>query len=142
MKHFGIVIMAIIAMMLQPFSSDAKKDDLLRDAERRMKEVIIILKKDYYSIKPDNSRISPKHKREGGKNTQIKLVRDLAEEAKTKIRNINKEFMERNRKSSKEGAGSEEESKRTVDDIQKLTDKYIEELNKLLEKKEKEVLEV
>jgi ribosome recycling factor len=37
---------------------------------------------------------------------------------------------------------SEDEAKKATDEIQKLTDKHIEEINKLLEAKEKEILEV
>jgi ribosome recycling factor len=37
---------------------------------------------------------------------------------------------------------SEDEAKRFTDEIQKLTDKSIEEINHLLEEKEKEILEV
>ncbi len=67
----------------------------------------------------------------------VKLLHKMAEEARVRIRNIRreaKEFIE-----DMEGV-SEDEIKRALDRLQKLTDKYIEEINQLTEAKEKEIL--
>jgi ribosome recycling factor len=46
------------------------------------------------------------------------------------------------KKMTKDSKISEDDSKRGVEEIQKMTDKYIEEVNKLSEEKEKEIMEV
>ncbi|MFO7849647.1 MAG: ribosome-recycling factor, partial [Spirochaetia bacterium] len=46
------------------------------------------------------------------------------------------------KKQSKSGDISEDEEKRGTDEIQKLTDKYTEEIDSLLQAKEKEIMEV
>jgi ribosome recycling factor len=61
----------------------------------------------------------------------------MAEEARVAVRNIRrdaKELIE-----DQEGV-SEDEIKRALERLQKLTDKYIEEINQLTEAKEKEIL--
>ena len=50
--------------------------------------------------------------------------------------------MDELKKNQKNGDISEDDEKRGEEDIQKLTDSYIEEINKKLEEKEKEILEV
>ncbi len=71
----------------------------------------------------------------------VKLVRKLAEEARVAVRNIRRDLMETVRGWEKEGTLSEDERHRAEDQIQKLTDRYIEKINGLLERKEKEILE-
>lgn len=71
----------------------------------------------------------------------VKLVRKLAEEARVAVRNIRRDLIETVRSWEKEGGLSEDERHRAEDQIQKLTDRYIEKINALLERKEKEILE-
>jgi ribosome recycling factor len=58
------------------------------------------------------------------------------------VRNSRRDANEEIKKAKADSELSEDEAKKAGDDIQKLTDKYIEEINKLLEAKEKEILEV
>lgn len=71
----------------------------------------------------------------------VKLVRKLAEEARIAVRNIRRDLMETVRNWEKEGNLSEDDRRRAEEQIQKLTDRYIEKINDLLERKEKEILE-
>jgi ribosome recycling factor len=67
----------------------------------------------------------------------VRMLHKMAEEARVAVRNIRrdaKELIE-----DQEGI-SEDEIKRALEKLQKLTDKYIEEINHLTEAKEKEIL--
>lgn len=69
-------------------------------------------------------------------------VRKMAEEARVAIRNIRRDANDAIRKMEKSGDISEDDSHKYQDDIQSLTDKHIERIDELLEKKEKELLEI
>ena len=67
----------------------------------------------------------------------VKDIRKIAEEARVAVRSVRRDGME----SAKEIA-SEDDKKVFEDKIQKLTDKYIEEVDKMLENKEKEIMSI
>lgn len=69
----------------------------------------------------------------------VKLIHKFAEETRIAIRNIRRDDKENIEKLKKEGF-SEDDVKKALDRLQKLTDKYIEEVNKLVEAKEQEIL--
>lgn len=69
----------------------------------------------------------------------VKLAKKLTEDARVSMRNIRRDALDGLKKL--DGA-SEDEVKRAQDETQKLTDKCIEELGKLLSAKEKEIMEV
>lgn len=71
----------------------------------------------------------------------VKLVRKFGEEAKVAIRNIRRDANDQIRKMEKKEI-SEDESRRYQEEIQKLTDKYVAEVDKALAAKEKEILEI
>lgn len=72
----------------------------------------------------------------------VKLVKTEGESAKIAIRNIRRDGNESLKKLLKEKECSEDDERRAQDDIQKLTDKFVIEVDKLLAEKEKEVLTV
>lgn len=72
----------------------------------------------------------------------VKLVKTEGEDAKIAIRNIRRDANESLKKLVKDKACSEDEERRAQDDIQKLTDKFVADVDKLLAEKEKEVLTV
>jgi ribosome recycling factor len=72
----------------------------------------------------------------------VKLVKSEAEDAKIAVRNIRRDANEGLKKMLKEKACSEDDERRAQDDIQKLTDKFVIEVDKLVAEKEKEVLTV
>jgi ribosome recycling factor len=75
------------------------------------------------------------------RNELVKMTRKSGEEAKVAIRNIRRDANDEIKKLEKTGI-SEDESRRHQDEIQKTTDRYIVEVDKVLVTKEKEILEV
>ena len=72
----------------------------------------------------------------------VKDVRKMAEEAKVAIRSIRREGIDIAKAAQKDGDMTEDELKQAENEIQKITDKNIENIDKILEKKEKEVMSV
>ena len=72
----------------------------------------------------------------------VKLVKNEAEDAKIAIRNIRRDANEGLKKLLKDKAISEDDERRAQEDVQKLTDKFVAEVDKLVAEKEKEVLTV
>jgi ribosome recycling factor len=72
----------------------------------------------------------------------VKLVKSEAEDAKIAVRNIRREGNEGLKKLVKDKVASEDDERRGQDDIQKLTDKFVAEIDKLVGDKEKEVMTV
>ncbi len=72
----------------------------------------------------------------------VKLVKGEGEDSKVAIRNIRRDANEALKKLLKEKACSEDEERRAQDDVQKLTDKFVAEVDKLIAEKEKELLTV
>lgn len=72
----------------------------------------------------------------------VKLVKNEAEDAKIAIRNIRRDANEALKKLLKDKACSEDDERRAQDEIQKLTDKFVTDVDKLVVEKEKEVLTV
>jgi ribosome recycling factor len=72
----------------------------------------------------------------------VKLVKGEAEDAKIAIRNIRRDANEVLKKLLKDKAVAEDEERRAQEDVQKLTDKFVAEVDKLVAEKEKEVLTV
>ncbi len=69
----------------------------------------------------------------------IKLVKNEAEHAKVSVRNIRRESIEKLRKAKKESTITEDEEKKGEEKIQKITDKYVEEIEKVAQAKEEEI---
>jgi ribosome recycling factor len=72
----------------------------------------------------------------------VKVVKKMSEESKVSIRNIRRDANEEVKKLEKDKKISEDESKKAHDRIQEVTDKYIVQVDEVLKKKEKEIMEV
>lgn len=72
----------------------------------------------------------------------VKLVKKFGEEGRIAIRNVRRDENEQLKKSEKDEHFSEDERKRGEQEVQKLTDKMIKEIDALLVVKEKEIMEV
>ncbi|MFO7953075.1 MAG: ribosome recycling factor [Bacillota bacterium] len=72
----------------------------------------------------------------------VKYVKKKTEEGRVSIRNIRRDANDIIKQMEKESEISEDESKRAQDDIQELTDSKVDEVDKILEAKEKEIMEV
>lgn len=71
-----------------------------------------------------------------------KLARSEAENSRVSIRNIRRDMMNDIKELAKEKEISEDDERRASDDIQKITDKYIETIDSRLSKKESDLMEV
>ncbi|QCH14228.1 ribosome recycling factor [Synechococcus sp. CB0101] len=71
-----------------------------------------------------------------------KLAAKYAEEGKVALRNIRRDAIDKVKKQEKEGEFSEDQSRDEQDKVQKLTDKFIAEIEKLLAEKEADILKV
>jgi ribosome recycling factor len=72
----------------------------------------------------------------------FKNCKKIGEESKVAIRNIRRDSNEKLKKCEKDKEITQDESKKGLDDIQKLTDKFIKTVDDLLVNKEKEIMEV
>ncbi|MBM7698299.1 ribosome recycling factor [Kurthia huakuii] len=72
----------------------------------------------------------------------VKVVKKEAEEAKVAVRNIRRDANDDFKKAEKAGEITEDDLRGYSDDIQKLTDDHIKEIDELAAEKEKEVLSV
>jgi ribosome recycling factor len=71
-----------------------------------------------------------------------KVVRHAGEDAKVAVRNLRREANEHLKKLLKEKAVTEDEERRAQDDVQKLTDRTVAEIDKLVHAKEAEIMAV
>jgi ribosome recycling factor len=72
----------------------------------------------------------------------VKLARQRAEEARTSIRNVRRHANEELNRLEKDGEISQDEQRRATQRVQQLTDKFVGEVDSLLQHKEQELLEV
>ncbi len=72
----------------------------------------------------------------------VKLVKKYAEECKVAIRNVRKHINDKLKKAEKNHEISEDESHKSTDDVQKMTDKFVAEVDKVSHAKEKDVMDV
>ena len=72
----------------------------------------------------------------------VKDIKKMAEEAKVAVRSVRRDGIEIAKAEQKEGNMTEDELKQAENDIQKLTDSSVEEIDKILANKEKEVMSV
>lgn len=72
----------------------------------------------------------------------VKLVKKNGENAKVAIRNTRRDVIDKIKKLEKNKEISEDERKLAEDDVQKITDKFIEEVDNVTKKKEEELMEI
>ena len=72
----------------------------------------------------------------------VKDIKKMAEEAKVAVRGSRRDGIEAAKAEQKEGNMTEDELKQAESEIQKITDKNIEEIDNILNKKEQEVMSV
>jgi ribosome recycling factor len=72
----------------------------------------------------------------------VRVVHKRMEEARVEIRNLRREATDALKKEEKDGSVGADESRRSLDSVQKLTDRYIGDVDRLGLVKEQEVLEV
>lgn len=72
----------------------------------------------------------------------VKVVRNEGEQAKVAIRNVRRDANQSIKQLVTDKQASEDDERRAEAEIQKLTDKYVEQVDKVLADKEKELMEV
>lgn len=72
----------------------------------------------------------------------VKEAKKLAEDNKVAIRNIRRDTIDQLKKYEKDSTITEDELKRRSDEVQKLTDKYIENIDKLAKEKEQDIMSI
>jgi len=72
----------------------------------------------------------------------VRVVHKRMEEARVEIRNLRREAADALKKEEKDGTVGTDEARRSLDSVQKLTDRYIADVDRLGQTKEQEVLEV
>jgi ribosome recycling factor len=104
-----------------------------------------LLKSDL-GINPNNDgnviRINIPQLTEDRRKELVKVVKKRAEDGKVAIRNIRREANDTVKSSEKDKLISEDASKKGLEDIQKITDKFIKDIDVILQYKEKEIMEV
>jgi ribosome recycling factor len=71
-----------------------------------------------------------------------KVVRHEGENARVAIRNVRRDVMHELKEMLKEKLVSEDDDHRAQDEVQKLTDKYVGEVDQVIAEKEKELMQV
>lgn len=121
-------------IVIQPWEKN-----LLKDIERA------IMKSDL-GLNPNSDgsviRLNLPQLTEERRKELVKTVHKKAEDARVSIRNLRREAIDSVKKAEKAKEITEDEAKKANDDIQKMTDKFIKEVDTVMEHKEKEVMEI
>ncbi|WP_100373176.1 ribosome recycling factor [Bacillus sp. FJAT-45037] len=121
-------------LMIQPFDKTA-----MNDIERGIQKADL-------GLTPTNDgiviRIQIPALTEERRRDLVKLVKRAAEDAKVAVRNVRRDANDDLKKLQKDGEMTEDELRRDTDEVQKLTDKKIADIDAVAEKKEKEIMEV
>ena len=71
-----------------------------------------------------------------------KLIKKMGEESKVAVRNLRRDANESVKKAEKAGELTEDDVKKDLDEIQKMTDKCMKEIDRIIEAKDKELMEL
>lgn len=130
----GISVPEARLIVIQPWDAS-----ILKEIEKE------ILKSDI-GINPNNDgkviRLSFPELNEERRKEIVKEIKKIAEEAKVAVRSIRREAIDGFRKQQKDSEITEDELKVAEDEVQKITDSKIEEIDNILANKEKEVMSV
>jgi ribosome recycling factor len=130
----GISVPEARLIVIQPWDAS-----ILKEIEKE------ILKSDI-GINPNNDgkviRLSFPELNEERRKEIVKEIKKTAEESKVAIRSIRRDGIDEAKTMEKESLITEDELRDAEDKIQKITDKKIEEIDKILENKEKEILSI
>ena len=93
-------------------------------------------------IDGQNLRIPLPELNEERRKSLVKVAHEYAEKAKVAARHVRRDGMDSLKKAEKDGSMGQDESRSTSDKVQKLTDDTISEIDRLLQDKEKEIMQV
>ena len=130
----GISVPEARMILIQPWDAS-----ILKDIEKA------ILVSDI-GINPNNDgkviRLAFPELNEERRKELVKEIKKMAEEAKIAVRAVRRDGIEGAKSEQKQGNITEDELKQAENEIQKITDKNIEEIDEILSKKEKEIMSV
>ena len=130
----GISVPEARLIVIQPWDAS-----ILKEIEKK------ILKSDI-GINPNNDgkviRLAFPELNEERRKEIVKEIKKIAEEAKVAVRAIRRDAIDGFRKQQKDSEITEDELKVAEDEVQKITDSKIEEIDSILANKEKEVMSV
>ena len=130
----GISVPEARMILIQPWDAS-----ILKDIEKA------ILASDI-GINPNNDgkviRLAFPELNEERRKELVKEIKKMAEEAKIAVRAVRRDGIEEAKSEQKEGIITEDNLKQAENEIQKITDKNIEEIDEILSKKEKEIMSV
>ena len=130
----GISVPEARMILIQPWEAS-----VLKDIEKA------ILASDI-GINPNNDgkviRLAFPELNEERRKELVKDIKKMAEEAKVAVRAVRRDGIEEAKAEQKEGNITEDELKQAENEIQKITDKSVEEIDEILAKKEKEIMSV
>ncbi len=72
----------------------------------------------------------------------VKLIKNMAEDARIAVRNVRRDVIADLKDLKKEGEISEDDEHRAEEEVQKLTDGFVEKISELAHHKEQEILEI
>ena len=108
-------------------------------------EIEKAIQKSELSLNPSNDgkviRIAIPPLTEERRKELAKHAKNQAEQSRVAIRNIRRDGNDELKKMQKDGLITEDDLKISEDELQKSTDKFIQEINKILDDKEKEIME-
>ena len=130
----NVTLMDARTIGVQPFEKKmgAAIEKAIRDADLGLNP----------SAQGDMIRVPTPPLTEERRKEMVKLVKSEAEDAKIAVRNIRRDANESLKKMVKDKSCSEDDERRSSDEVQKLTDKFIADIDKMVAEKEKEVLTV
>ncbi len=113
---------------------------------KMLKEIEKAIQKSDIGINPNNDgkglRLIFPPLTEERRRDLTKVIKKYGEDAKVAVRSIRRDGIDQFKVQKKNGEITEDDLKTAEKDVQNLTDKYIAEIDKLVEAKEKEILEV
>lgn len=117
-------------IVIQPFDKNA-----LGDIEKAIQTSEL-------SLNPNNDgkviRINIPPLTEERRKELVKQAKNVGEQSRVSIRNIRRDVNDQ----IKKGEFTEDEQKKGMDEVQKLTDQYIKDIGTIIEEKEKEIMEI
>lgn len=130
----GISVPEARLIVIQPWDAS-----VLKDIERAIVAADI-------GLNPNNDgkviRLAFPELTEERRKDLVKDIKKMAEESKVSVRAIRRDGIDEAKSLQKESLLTEDEEKKAEEQIQKLTDKKIAEIDAMLEKKEKEIMSV
>jgi ribosome recycling factor len=111
-----------------------------------LKEIDKAILKSDLGINPSNDgqviRLAVPELTEETRKNLVKTVKKYGEEAKVAIRSIRRDANEKIKSLKKDGEVSEDQIKKGEDDVQKITDNFVKEVDSIVAHKEKEIMSI